>query len=49
MGAIDSVMFSGEWSERRKEFAEIMVANVCKRFTQISDGYKANRDEFLFE
>ena len=49
MGAIDSVMFSGEWSERRKEFAEIMVANVCKRFTQISDGYKANRDAFLFD
>ncbi|MDA7747044.1 hypothetical protein N8878_06920 [Psychromonas sp.] len=49
MGAIDSVMFSGEWSERRKEFAEIMVANVCKRLTQISDGYKANRDAFLFD
>ena len=47
MGAIDSVMFSADWSERRKEFAEVMVANVCKRFTQISDGYKANRDEFL--
>jgi len=49
MGAIDSVMFSGEWSERRKEFATVMVANVCKRFTQISDGYKVNRDEFLFD
>ena len=49
MGAIDSVMFSGDWSERRKEFAEIMVANVCKRFTQISDGYKKHRDEFLFD
>jgi len=49
MGAIDSVMFSGEWSERRKAFAEVMVANVCKRFTQISDGYKANRDAFLFD
>jgi len=49
MGAIDSVMFSGEWSERRKEFAEVMVANVCKRFSQISDGYKANRDAFLFD
>lgn len=49
MGAIDSVMFSGEWSERRKEFAEIMVDNVCTRFTQISDGYKKYRDTFLFE
>lgn len=49
MGAIDSVMFSGDWSERRKEFAEVMVANVCKRFTQISNGYKENRDEFLFD
>lgn len=49
MGAIDSVMFSSDWSERRKEFAEVMVANVCKRFTQISDGYKANRDAFLFD
>jgi len=49
MGAIDSVMFSGEWSERRKAFAEVMVTNVCKRFTQISDGYKENRDAFLFD
>lgn len=49
MGAIDSVMFSGEWSERRKEFAKVMVANVCKRFTQISEGYKENRDTFLFD
>lgn len=47
MGAIDSVMFSGEWSERRKELAEVMVENVCKRFTQISDGYKDSRDAFL--
>lgn len=49
MTAIDSVMFSGEWSERRKAFAEVMVTNVCKRFTQISNGYKANRDAFLFD
>lgn len=48
MGAIDSVMFSGEWTERRKEFAEVMVTNVCKRFVQISDGYKKYRDTFLF-
>ncbi|TEW54842.1 hypothetical protein E2R68_06625 [Psychromonas sp. RZ22] len=49
MGAIDSVMFSADWTERRKEFAKVMVANVCERFTQISDGYKANRDAFLFD
>jgi len=42
-------MFSGEWSERRKALAEVMVENVCKRFTQISEGYKANRDAFLFD
>jgi len=49
MGAIDSVMFRGEWSERRQQFAEVMVANVCKRFTQISEGYQQHRDTFLFD
>jgi hypothetical protein len=47
MGALDSVMFSGTWSERRKQFSKVIAANICKRFTQISDGYKDSRSEFL--
>lgn len=30
LGALDDVMFSGPWSARRKELADVMAVNVCK-------------------
>ncbi|MGO3345380.1 MAG: hypothetical protein ACTIM4_09380 [Marinomonas sp.] len=47
LGALDDVMFSGPWTPRRKEMAEVISSNVCKRLTQVRDGYKEHRADFL--
>jgi hypothetical protein len=47
LGALDDVMFSGPWTERRKEMAEVISSNVCKRLTQVRDGYQEHRADFL--
>lgn len=47
LGALDDVMFSGPWSARRKELADVMAVNVCKKLALIRDGYREHRAEFL--
>ncbi|REG86671.1 imelysin family protein [Marinomonas pollencensis] len=47
LGALDDVMFSGPWSERRHEMADVISASVCKRLTLIRDGYQEHRADFL--
>jgi hypothetical protein len=45
--ALDDVMFSGAWSERRKELATVIAASVCKNLGRVSDGYRKYRPEYL--
>ena len=47
LGALDDVMFSGPWTERRHEMADVISTSVCKRLTRIRDGYQAHRADFL--
>lgn len=47
LGALDDVLFSGPWSERRQALANVMATHVCRKLTQIRDGYREHRDEVL--
>jgi hypothetical protein len=47
MGALDAVMFSGPWSDRRAELASVIAGNLCRRLAQIRDGYREHRADFL--
>lgn len=45
--ALDDVMFSGPWSERRAALADVIAASLCSRLEKVRDGYSAQRDAVL--
>ncbi|MBZ4023750.1 hypothetical protein CKO11_14955 [Rhodobacter sp. TJ_12] len=45
--ALDDLMFSGPWSPRRAELAQVAADTVCQRLDQIAQGYVQARAAFL--
>ncbi|MBN2739798.1 MAG: hypothetical protein JXR35_02745 [Rhodobacteraceae bacterium] len=45
--ALDDMLFSGPWSERRQALAQEITGSLCKRFEKVRQGYLNHRDNFL--
>ncbi|WP_295535724.1 imelysin family protein [uncultured Thioclava sp.] len=45
--ALDDILFSGPWSQRRQALAQEISGSLCKRFETVHQGYLDHRDDFL--
>ncbi|QUS35279.1 hypothetical protein [Falsirhodobacter algicola] len=47
MTALDDLLFSGPWSDRRAALAQYATQSLCSRFETVEEGYAEHRDDFL--
>ncbi|MDP8034503.1 imelysin family protein [Pasteurella atlantica] len=46
--ALETVLYTkGEWTERRTQFANIMVDTICERLSEIDEFYTTNKAQFI--
>lgn len=45
--ALDDMLFSGPWSERRQALAQEITGSLCKRFAAVHQGYLEHRADYI--